>query len=56
MPLDVECCKTVGKPEWSVWQGGALLSETEYFRKTMMTRQDWNEYGPSVIYKVRGMR
>jgi actin-related protein len=45
--------KVVGKPERrdSVWIGGSILASTDTFQSVMITRADYDEWGPSIVHR-----
>lgn len=59
IPMKVECRSagesSGGRADWSVWRGGALLSETPWFRKNLISRADYEEEGINVLYRRPGL-
>jgi actin-related protein len=45
--------KVVGNPERrdSVWIGGSILASTDTFQSVMITRADYDEWGPSIVHR-----
>ncbi|CAF3596579.1 unnamed protein product, partial [Rotaria sp. Silwood2] len=37
--------------QYAVWLGGSILSSLSSFQKMWITKQDYNEFGPSIVHR-----
>ena len=37
--------------KYSVWQGGSILASQSSFESMLITKQDYDEYGPSIVHR-----
>jgi actin beta/gamma 1 len=37
--------------KFAVWIGGAILSSLTTFERMLITKQEYNESGPSIVYR-----
>ena len=40
------------KRQYSVWIGGSILASISSFKKYLITKQEWSEYGNSIVYRI----
>ena len=45
--------KIIAPPErkYSVWIGGSILSSLSTFQQMWITKQEYDEYGPSIVHR-----